>query len=155
MGFYSFFHCPPPHCISSTPPPESVSENKLKIVFEILNRRYNKVILFAWAVRSCVTARLGGVDKRNGHAPLLSLDLSQSMMRLSWMLELNPVISMYLTMIIIVLLMIIMAAIHADVSRPNNYDYYVYSRDWGHRQNMVFGFDFGFIVGIHRTAKVE
>lgn len=67
--------------------------------------------MFVWAVRSCVTARLGSVDKQRGHAPLLSLDLAQSMMRLSWMLELNPIISMYLTMIIIVLLRSITATV--------------------------------------------
>lgn len=74
-------------------------------------RRWDEVRLFVWAVRSCVTARVGSVDKRRGHASLLSLDLSQSMMRLSWMLELNPIISMYLSMIIIVLLTSIMATI--------------------------------------------
>lgn len=58
-----------------------------------------------------MTARLGSVDKRRGHALLLSLDLSQSTMRLSWMLELNLIISMYLTIIIIVLLRSIMATI--------------------------------------------
>lgn len=58
-----------------------------------------------------MTARIGSVDKRWGHAPLLSPDLAQSMMRLSWMLELSPIISMYLTMVIIVLLRSITATI--------------------------------------------
>lgn len=53
----------------------------------------------------CLVMCDSSAARRRGHAPLLSLDLSQSMMRLSWMLEPNPIMSMYLTTIVIVPLM--------------------------------------------------
>lgn len=64
-------------------------------------------------MRLCVTAPLaiGSVVERWGHAPLLNLDLSQSMMRLSWTLELNPIISMHLNMVIIEPLISVMTTV--------------------------------------------
>lgn len=46
---------------------------------------------------------------------------------------------------------------HADVSRPNSYDYTAYT-DWRQGQNMVFwyfGQEFGLFVGIHGTVEVD
>lgn len=114
--------------------------------------------LFVWTVRSCVTARLaiGSVDKRWGHAPLLSLDLSQSIMRLSWMLELNPIISTYLTMIIIVPLTSIMATIIMVMLVELAAMIIMVIVTTGAKGEIwYFGFDFGFIVGSHRLFKVD
>lgn len=111
--------------------------------------------LLVWAVRSCVTARLaiGSVDKRRGHAPLPSLDLSQSMMRLSWMLELNPIISMYLTMIITVLLMSIMATIIMLMLAGLTAMIILLTVTTGATGKIwYFGFNFGLIVSIHSQS---
>lgn len=61
--------------------------------------------------------------------------LSQSMMRLSWMLELNPIISMYLTVIIAVLLQSIMAPVIMLMFSAYDYNTCI---DRRHGQNVVF-----------------
>lgn len=102
-----------------------------------------------------MTARLaiGSVDKRRGHAPLPSLDLSQSMMRLSWMLELNPIISMYLTMIITVLLMSIMATIIMLMLAGLTSMIILLTVTTGATGKIwYFGFNFGLILSIHSQS---
>lgn len=92
---------------------------------------------------------IGSVDKRRSHAPLLSLDLSQSMMRLSWMLKLNPIISMYLTMIITVLLMSIMATVIMLMLVGLTAIIIMLTVTGATGKIWYFGVDFEFIVGIH------